>query len=237
MREPSPRHGAGWRPRPERGARPGPGTPGRGGGDAPGRLPGRGSRGVGPGSGRSVSPWQRREGRGGGDGRGAGGRQGPRMSRRRGAGAAAGGALLPGRGGAGSAWARALVGVKVVGSCFPRFLPYLQRALETAPLSRASHPKPPPSLHPSAAWPYPRQLFHGETRTVDSACPVKLTTETPQKLLSALSLLCRKIEAEASLVVQHLRHSESPNPFFVPCLFHCPSNKAKTRNSEVTNEV
>lgn len=46
------RHGARWRPgrgRPERGARPRAGTPGSGAGDAPGRLPGRGSRGVGPG--------------------------------------------------------------------------------------------------------------------------------------------------------------------------------------------
>lgn len=102
MRGAGPRHGAGWRPRPERGARPRPGTPGGGGGDSPGRLPGRGFRGVGPGSGHSVSPWQRREGRGGREGHGAGARQGPRMSRRRGAGAAAGGARLPGRGGAGS---------------------------------------------------------------------------------------------------------------------------------------
>lgn len=148
---------------PERGARPRPGTPGRDGGDAPGRLPGRGSRGVGPGSGHSVSPWQRREGRGGGKGRGAGARQGPRMSRRRGAGAAAGGARLPRRGGAG-------VGMGA-GPCRGegRGFPFSKAFASPAGCSwNGSSQQRVPCILPTAR-PCLRQLFYGEVRSEAAA--------------------------------------------------------------------
>lgn len=118
------------------------------------------------------------------------------------------------------ALAQALVGVRGIPSCVPWLLPVLQGALQTAPFSSASHPRPLP-----AAGPCPRQLFHGEIGSVAAAgkcvrLPVlsnKLApAETPEVAFCPQSArLCPQAEAEAA-PVRHLRHGVCPNPAFVP---------------------